>query len=226
MNGSVIVIDIRLKTIFEEASKLFINNGYARAQINHIASACGISVGAIYMLFTGKKAIFDFVLKCVIDNDYIESNFTLPIGEDRFSTLDNEILKLCKNNNLSIEKNLQNDSYRFENMLSDSFDIISHYGISFLIFQKNGTDCGVLYDYYVNFRKLFCNDIAKYVNNFMKKGEIRELEYPEYHARLIIETLSWWGMHVKYDAFETNANISREVSKKVALDALLHAYSV
>ena len=62
------MVDVRLRTIFEEASKLFINKGYARTQISYIANASGISVGAIYTLFVSKKAIFDFVLKSIMDS--------------------------------------------------------------------------------------------------------------------------------------------------------------
>jgi AcrR family transcriptional regulator len=227
-NGSAIVVDVRLKTIFEEASKLFISKGYARTQISFIANASGISVGAIYTLFTSKKAIFNFVLKCVIDSDYIESNIQLPVKESDFTALENDILEFCQGNNRNFEKHLNDsdDSYNFEQMLSDVFDILAKYGVGFLILQNNGTDCGAPYKNYVAFRKLFCKDVKKYVFKFMKQGKLRELEYPEYHARLIVETLSWWGMHIKYDAFETNPTISQEISKKVAVDALLHSYTI
>jgi len=227
-NGSDNMFDSRLERVYEEASKLFISKGYARTQINYIANAAGISVGSIYTLFTSKKAIFDFVLKCIIDSDYMENNMELPIKESDFASLDDEILNVCKELSGNFEKHILDgdDSYDFKQMISDVFDIISRYGVAFLIFQSNGSDSGVLYTYYVEFRKLFCENVEKYVYNFMEKGEIRRCEFPEHHARLILETLSWWGMHVKYDAFETNTGISQDVSKKVAMDALLHAYAI
>lgn len=220
------MVDIRLRTIFEEASKLFINKGYARTQMGFIAKESGISIGAIYSLFTSKKAIYNFVLKCVADNTYLDSELELPIKEEDFSGLYDEIIGLFKQSNLSFERGFEDSSYCFEHMLSDAFDIISEYGVGFLIFQQNGSDSGELYKNYVSFRKAFCNDIEKYVNAFIQKGEIRKLDYPEHHARLIIETLSWWGMHVRYDAFETNTAVSPEISKEVATNALKHAYLI
>lgn len=218
--------DIRLRKIFEEASKLFINKGYARTQMGFIAKESGISIGAIYSLFTSKKAIYDFVLKCVADKTYLDSEFELPIKEEDFSGLHEEIIKLFKQSNLNFEAGLGDSSYCFEQMLSDAFDIISEYGAGFLIFQQNGSDSGELYKNYISFRKAFCNGVEKYVNIFIQKGEIRELNYPEHHARLIIETLSWWGMHVRYDAFETNTSVSPEIAKEVATNALKHAYLI
>lgn len=218
--------DIRLRKIFEEASKLFISKGYARTQMSFIAKASGISIGAIYSLFTSKQAIYAFVLKCVADKTYIEGEFELPIKEEDFSGLQEEIIELFKQSNRDFKKGLGDSSYCFEQMLSDAFDIISEYGVGFLIFQQNGSDSGELYNNYLSFRKAFCNDVEKYVDVFIQKGAIRKLDYPEYHARLIIETLSWWGMHVLYDAFETNSSISPEISKEVATSALKHAYLI
>jgi AcrR family transcriptional regulator len=224
MKEAHFMTDIRIKTIYDAASKLFISKGYSRTQINDIAHAAGISVGAVYNLFISKKAIFNFVLKCIIDETYIESDFSLPIKEDSFQGLSDEIIKLFRDSNVLFEKKFTNVSYDFCEMLSDAFDIISRYGAGFLIFQNNGSDCGELYLNYVNFRKMFCEDVEKYIHIFMERGTIRKLEYADYHARLIIETLSWWGMHVKYDAFETNENVSTTISKSVVIDSLKHAY--
>ena len=220
------MVDIRLRKIFEEASKLFISKGYARTQMGFIAKESGISIGAIYSLFTSKKAIYNFVLKCVADKTYLDHEFTLPIKEEDFFDLNEEIMKLFKQSHQNFAKGLEDSSYCFEQMLSDAFDVIWEYGVGFLIFQQNGSDSGELYKNYVSFRKAFCNDIEKYVTVFIQKGEIRKLDYPEHHARLIIETLSWWGMHVRYDAFEINASISSEISKEVATNALKHAYLI
>jgi len=222
------MVDERLITIFEEASKLFIRKGYARTQISYIANASGISVGAVYTLFTSKKAIFDFVLKCVIVSDFIESDIQLPMKESDFTLLGDEVLELCQRNNRNFEKHLNDhsDSYSFEQMLSDIFDVLAKYGVGFLILQNNGTDCGALFSYYVDFRKLFCETVKKYVYMFIKQGKLRALEYPEHHARLIVETLSWWSMHIKYDAFETNETVPQEILKKVSIDALLHSYII
>lgn len=234
------MVDSRLKTVYDEASKLFISKGYARTQINYIANAASISVGAIYTLFTSKKAILNFVLKCTVDSEYMEYDLVLPIKESNFVELEDEIIEVFEKSNLNFRKHLndENNSYSFEEMISDTFDIITKYGVGFLILQNNSSDCGELYESYMKYRRSFCEYIKEYVYMFIKKGEIRKLEYPDQHIRLIIEILSWWGMHAKYDdyveydihaksdCFETNIEISEEMSKKVVIDSLLHAYAL
>jgi len=48
-----------MNLIFDAASQLFINKGYARAQMKDIAKEIGLSTGMLYVYFTGKmlKAI-------------------------------------------------------------------------------------------------------------------------------------------------------------------------
>ena len=53
----------RIKAIHDAAVRLFLQQGYARTQISHIAREVGVSVGTIYHDFTGKQEIMHFVLK-------------------------------------------------------------------------------------------------------------------------------------------------------------------
>ena len=49
----------RIKSITDAAACLFLQQGYSKTQISHIAKAVGVSVGTIYLDFTGKKEIID-----------------------------------------------------------------------------------------------------------------------------------------------------------------------
>ena len=50
-------VNERIKSIADEATYLFLQQGYSKTQISHIAKAVGVSVGTIYLDFTGKKEI-------------------------------------------------------------------------------------------------------------------------------------------------------------------------
>ena len=72
----------RIKSITDAATYLFLQQGYSKTQISHIAKAVGVSVGTIYLDFAGKKEIMHFVLKCTIDPAFINQNFERPITDD------------------------------------------------------------------------------------------------------------------------------------------------
>ncbi|RCX16905.1 TetR family transcriptional regulator [Anaerobacterium chartisolvens] len=215
----------RMKLIFDAASHLFINKGYARTQMKDIAKEIGLSTGMLYVYFTGKRDILSFLLKGTIDPAFVTQEFELPIRSELFNSLDNEIMEAFEQNTKAFSDRLDDiTNYPLEQMLSDAFDVISKYGIGCLLIEKNPNDSGKLTDYYREYRQKFYNQVLSYITQYMQNGTFRQVELPEYVTRLIIETLSWWGMHITNDAFEIQKNITAQTAKSICMDNLLHAY--
>jgi hypothetical protein len=186
----------------------------------------GISTGALYSLFVSKKAILSFILKCTIEPDFIEYDFKLPINEDMFPDLEKEIIKAFTDNNIKFGSHLENNAkdYSYETMLSDAFDILARYGVGCLFIENNPKESELLWKHYIEYRQRFFDSFSKYIQIYIERGTIRQLLYPQHCIQLMIETLSWWGMHVHLDAFEVKEKISVEVAKEVSIDSLIHSY--
>ncbi len=215
----------RMRSIFDAASHLFINKGYARTQIKDIAKEIGLSTGMLYVYFTGKRDILNFILKGTIDQAFITQEFELPIRSELFDSLDNEIINAFEENTKAFSSHLDNiTEYPLEQMLSDAFEVISKYGIGCLLIEKNPDDLRKLTAYYKEYRKKFYGQVLSYITQYMQTGTFRQVEHPQYITRLIIETLSWWGMHITNDAYEIQKDIPIETAKAVCMDNLLHAY--
>lgn len=215
----------RMRSIFDAASHLFINKGYARTQIKDIAKEIGLSTGMLYVYFTGKRDILNFILKGTIDQAFITQEFELPIRSELFDSLDNEIMNAFEENTKAFSSHLDNiTEYPLEQMLSDAFDVISKYGIGCLLIENNPDDLRKLTVYYKEYRKNFYGQVLSYITQYIQTGTFRRVEHPQYITRLIIETLSWWGMHITNDAYEIQKDIPIETAKAVCMDNLLHAY--
>lgn len=215
----------RMNLIFDAASQLFINKGYARTQMKDIAKEIGLSTGMLYVYFTGKRELLSFLLKGTIEPAFVTQEFELPIHSQLFDSLDNEIMEAFEQNTQAFSAHLEDiTNYPLEQMLSDAFDVISKYGIGCLLIEKNPDDLGKLTGYYKVYRQKFYNQVLSYITKYMQNGTFRQVELPQYVTRLIIETLSWWGMHITNDAFETQKNISVATAKSICMDNLLHAY--
>lgn len=213
----------RIRLIYEAATKLFIQQGYSKTQISHIAKAIGVSVGTIYHDFIGKKEIMHFILKCTIEPDFIERDFEKPITDDLFDGLENEIIDTFDKSAVEFSDNLKNDAYTFENLISDAFDILYKYAAGCLFIEKNQLDCKHLAEHYKNYRKLFFSTMMQYIQAFIEKGVVRPLKYLDLTTNLIIETLTWWAMDMRYASFET-WDIPVEQAKEVCMDNLIAAY--
>ncbi|EMS74171.1 TetR/AcrR family transcriptional regulator [Ruminiclostridium cellobioparum] len=217
----------RMRSIFDAASHLFINKGYAGTQIKDIAKEIGLSTGMLYVYFTGKRDILNFILKGTIDQAFITQEFELPISSELFDSLDNEIMNAFEENTKAFSSHLDNiTEYPLEQMLSDAFEVISKYGIGCLLIEKNPDDLRKLTVYYKEYRKKFYDQVLSYITQYMQIGTFRHVEHPQHITRLIIETLSWWGMHITNDAYEIQKDIPIETAKAICMDNLLHAYQL
>ncbi|SNT04473.1 transcriptional regulator, TetR family [Anaerovirgula multivorans] len=215
----------RMNLIFDAASQLFINKGYARTQMKDIAKEIGLSTGMLYVYFTGKRDILSFLLKGTIEPAFVTQEFELPIRSELFDSLDSEIMEAFEQNTKTFSAHLDDiTNYPLEQMLSDAFDVISKYGIGYLLIEKNPDDLGKLTAYYKEYRQKFYNQVLSYITQYMQNGTFRQVELPQYVTRLIIETLSWWGMHITNDAYEIQKDIPVETAKSICMDNLLHAY--
>lgn len=215
----------RIKDIADAATRLFLQQGYAKTQISHIAKAVGVSVGTIYLDFTGKKEILHFILKCTIDPAFVEREFERPITDDLFIGLDSEIIALFQKSGEDFASHLQNGmaDYDLEDLISDAFDILSRYAVGCLFFEKNQFEFQNLAQHYVAYRKQFLETMTRYIRMLIEMGTVRPLEHLELSTTLIIEILSWWAMDIRYTSFETK-DIPIDLAKQVCMDNIVTAY--
>ncbi|WP_342755833.1 helix-turn-helix domain-containing protein [Kineothrix sedimenti] len=218
-------MDTRIQSILEAATLLFLRQGYAGTQISHIAGAIGVSVGTIYHDFAGKKEIMHFVLKCTIDPDFINKDFERPITDNLFSDVENEIASLFERSQNDFAKHLEDDApgYRFEDLISDAFDILARYAVGCLFIEKNQFEFPFLAEHYKTYRRKFLDTMSRYLTIFVNNGTVRTLDHLKLTTTLIIEILTWWAMDRRYTSFETS-DIPLELAKKICMDNILSAY--
>ena len=217
----------RIQAIADEATRLFLHQGYAKTQISHIAKAVGVSVGTIYLDFTGKKEILHFILKCTIDPSFAEREFERPITDDLFVGLEQEIITLFEKLGNDFAAHLRDGmaDYDFEALISDAFDILSRYAVGCLFFEKNQFEFKSLAQHYITYRKQFLDTMTRYIRAFIDQGTVRPLEHLELTTTLIIEILSWWAMDIRYTSFETQ-DIPMDLAKQVCMDNIVAAYKI
>ncbi len=217
-------MNARLKTIYESASTLFIRQGYSRTQISHIAQAVGVSVGTIYHDFSGKKEIMQFVLKCTIDPDFMEKSLKRPITGEAFTNLEREIEETFTKVLRDFSEQTSRTETSFAAFISDAFDLVARYAAGLLFIEKNQYEFVKLAGYYRDFRNRFFETMTFYFNQYIERGAIRKPRFPQYAVAHIIETITWWGMDVRYCTFN-QLDISREQAREVILDNLVPAYT-
>ncbi len=214
----------RIQAIADAATRLFLRQGYAKTQISHIAKAVGVSVGTIYLDFTGKKEILHFILKRTVNPAFSEQELERPITDDLFTGLESELMEAFQNSARDFGRHLENmGEYKFETLISDAFDLLSRYAVGCLFIEKNSYDFKNLAGHYQRYRKQFFDTMVRYMEAFIEQGAVRPLEHLELSTTLIIEILSWWAMDIRYTSFETR-EISKDLAKQICMDNIISAY--
>lgn len=215
----------RIQATAQAAARLFIQQGYARTQISHIARAVGVSVGTIYLDFAGKKEIMHFILKCMVDPAFAEREFERPITDELFVGLEEEIKGLFEQLEQEFARHLQDSAAdcTFEGLISDTFDLLSRYAVGCLFIERNQAEFKDLAALYTAYRTRFLGMMVRCMELLVQRGAVRPLEQLELSTTLIVEMLSWWAMDIRYNTFETK-NISADLAKQVCLDNLIAAY--
>ena len=54
----------RLPQLIACATKMFIEQGYRRTQMEDVAAALGVAKGTLYLYVESKEALFDLVVRC------------------------------------------------------------------------------------------------------------------------------------------------------------------
>ncbi len=218
--------DRRLEKITGIARGLFITEGYAHTQIRDIAKAAGISVGAVYLFFTGKRAILDFVLQCALFPEHMDGAHAFPIAEDAFPSLSNDLMGVYYNKGIRFAEplTLQDEGYTFGIMLEEAYEILFQHGACSLILEKNPHACGRAGAFYAQYKKRFYETFLRLTRLNIDNGSMREPQYPEYSARLMMETLCWWAMRAPFEDEELKEMLSAAERKDICLDALTHAF--
>ena len=133
----------------------------------------------LYVYFTGKRDILNFILKGTIDPAFIPRDFELPVRSEIFDSLDDEIIDALERNMKEFSSHLDNiTNYPPEQMLSDAFDVIIKYGVGCLLIEKNPDDLRKLTDYYKEYRRKFFEQVLSYITLYMQKGTFRQVAYP------------------------------------------------
>lgn len=215
----------RIKSIAEAATVLFLQQGYSKTQISHIAKAVGVSVGTIYLDFAGKKEIMHFVLKSTMEPNFLNRKFDRPITDDLFAGLENDVVEMFEKAGNDFARHLGDsaEDYNLEALVSDAFDLLSSYAAGCLFIEKNQFDFQFLAEHYKRYRKRFFETMTRYMSVFIERGTVRPLEHLELTTTLIIEILSWWAMDIRYTSFETQ-NIPMSISKELCIDNIISAY--
>lgn len=196
----------RFDELVRNATEVFIARGYRRTQMADIAAAVGVSKGTLYLYVEGKDALLALCLRHADDVAPLGLPAELPVRTPPRGFLAAVIGKRLDGEGASPLLAAAIGRPRAEHIGSELHGILSEFytqieahcrGIKLVDRCWDHPELGAVWQ--ERGREAPRAQLAEYLELRMRAGQIRPHPEPRLMARIAVETISTWAMHIKWD---------------------------
>ncbi|RJP66999.1 MAG: TetR/AcrR family transcriptional regulator [Candidatus Abyssobacteria bacterium SURF_17] len=192
----------RIPDIVNAAIRVFRARGYRLTQMDEIAKEAGVSKATLYYYFKSKIHLFYYLL----ENGAPEDGAPMQPREDCSSIREADLLRLLqkrlktisrlKSINTSLKDNsgMADIASELKHILNEIWELMEKNRIQIILLEKSAfefPELAQVYDKYA--RRQLLGQLECYLDNRIKLGAIRPLESVSVVARMIIESIAWFG---------------------------------
>ena len=209
----------RFDELVRVATEVFIAQGYRRTQMSDVAEGLGVAKGTLYLYVESKEALFDLCLRNAGRRGPVGRPRKLPVPTPkrgvllRFlrealrrrasQTLVSEALRLRRAPDIRVE---------LESVLRDLYDAMERSHVSLKLVDRAIDHPELGPEWQTVGREATRDRLTQYLEARLRSGQIRPLADPRIAARFVIETITTWAVHIKWDP------VPQAFDEKVARD--------
>jgi AcrR family transcriptional regulator len=220
----------RLPHLIARATKIFIDQGYLRTQMEDVAAALGVAKGTLYLYVQSKEALFDLVVRCADVAPSLPSLAQLPLPTpEPGSTLDYVRERLASNQTLPTltaalaRQRVKDARAELALILAELYDTLARNRHGIKLLDRSAQDLPELAAlWFDTARGGLIATLAHYLDARMRRKLLRPLSDAAVTARLIIETLAFWAVHRHWDPRPqvVDETVARDTVVQFILNAL------
>jgi AcrR family transcriptional regulator len=196
----------RFDDLIRCATEVFTAQGYRRTQMAGIADAVGVSKATLYLYVESKDALLWLCLRHADDPNKIERPDVLPVPSPppghMVAYVEARIRELAKFPVLAEAlRKPRADDIRQElyDVLFELYTLLETNCRAVRMLERcsDHPEIGPLWHAMVRAPRR--GDLARYVAQRVRAGQLRQVEHPQLAARVALETVATWAMHIKWD---------------------------
>jgi AcrR family transcriptional regulator len=223
-------ISSKIATLVSVATRLFIEKGYRRTQMEDVTKAMGLSPAAVYRYVESKEALFDLVVRAGAMPGQPPGDLKLPVPTPRAGTTMRFLRQTFEREGRiqSLEAALKRNSVddpkqELEEIIRELYKRVARFHIGMKLLDRSALDWPQLAGLWSGqLRSTLVEHLATYIRHRSDRGLLRPVPSPRAAARLIIETVAFFAMHRHYDPFPTT--MDDKTAEDTVADTLVHAY--
>jgi AcrR family transcriptional regulator len=196
----------RFDDLVRTAIEVFIAQGSHRTQMADIAEAMGIAKGTLYVYVESKEALFLLCLRHANDPDPVGVPDTLPVPTPKSGELARSLRRrLTQKVGLPVltealgRKRARNPRVELEAVLRELYRVSdqNHRGIKLI--ERCGDHPELGAEWQTLGRQVTRDRLAEYIQMRIQSGQFRPVGDVRLAARLVIEVIATWAIHIKWD---------------------------
>lgn len=221
----------RLPQLIACATRVFIEQGYRRTQMDDVAAALGIAKGTLYLSVESKEALFDLVVRCADMEPPLPPFSPLPLPTPQpGATLAYIRERLAQNQTLPAltaalaRQRVKDVRAELAVIVGELYDILARNRHGIKLLDRSAQDLPELAALWFDIaRGGLITTLGFYLESRMQRKQLRALPDASVTSRLIIETVSFWAVHRHWDPRPqvVEETVARETVTKFILNALI-----
>lgn len=219
----------RFQDLLEAATRVFLAQGYRRAQMGDVAEAMGVAKGTLYLYVASKEALFDAVVRHADRPRPIPTPPDLPLRTpEPHETLAEVERRLAEGGALpsltaALARSRAGDvRAELHAILDELYDALSRNRIGITLLDRCALD-------YPELAKLWYGAgrdgalalLTRYLADRTRRGRFRRFEDQTVAARIVLETLIFWAVHRHRDPHPQA--VEEAASKSTAIGFVVNA---
>ena len=197
----------RLPQLLACATRVFIDQGYRRTQMDDVAAALGVAKGTLYLSVESKEALFDLVVRCADMEPPLLSFGPLPLPTPQpGATLAYIRERLAQNQTLPTltaalnRQRVKDIRAELSGIVEELYDTLARNRHGIKLLDRSAQDLPELAAlWFDTARGGLITMVGQYLERRMQRKLLRPLPDAAVTTRLIIEAVSFWAVHRHWD---------------------------
>lgn len=201
------VADDRFDELIQAATAVFLEQGYRRTQMADVAARLGVAKGTLYLYVESKEALLDAVLR------YADADEAIPIPGDRplptpppGATLELIEKRVAESGPLPVlssalsRRRVVNVEAELTEIVRELYALLARQRVGIKLLDRCAADYPELAEvWYGRGRTGTLSLLARYLNDRIRRGRLREVRDVQATARTVLEAVVFWAVHHHWD---------------------------
>jgi len=197
----------RLEQLVECATRVFIEQGYARTQMADVAAALGVAKGTVYLSVESKEALFDLVARYADAPRPFEKKPRLPVRTPRPGATVRYVREQLAASGVPhtlssalARQRVSDVRAELDAIVRELYDTVARNRHGIKLLDRSARDYPELAAlWFEGARDGLIGMLAKYIEDRTRRKALRAVPDPAVAARLLIETVVFWAVHRHWD---------------------------